>query len=228
MQPNVAIIIPAGPGDGAWRDLLPQLAGADAREIVLVLAEEDDVSVDSNLNICVVHAPAGRALQLNAGTRASKADWLWFLHADSAVTNKTLEAMRGFVDTNQDAIGYFCLGFVGDGPRWMFLNAWGASLRSRLFGLPFGDQGLLMPRRVFRQLGGFSESIGKGEDHALIWMARAQGIPLHAIKATIRTSARRYAENGWWKTTRMHLHMTQDQATRFSRQAKANEVIDRS
>ena len=228
MRPDVAIIIPAGPGDGAWRNLLPQLDGADAREIVLALAEGEVGSADSGLDIRVVHAPAGRARQLNAGANASNAGWLWFLHADSAVTRKTLQAMREFVRTSHDAIGYFRLGFFDDGPRWMFLNAWGAALRSRLFGLPFGDQGLLMPRRVFRQLGGFDESIGKGEDHALIWRARAQDIPLHAIKATIRTSARRYADNGWWRTTRMHLRMTRDQATRFSRQANASEVIDRS
>ncbi len=228
MQADVAIIVPVGPGDGAWRKLLPQLDSADAREIVLVLAEGDEQPADDGLNRRVVHAPAGRAHQLNAGAVASNTDWLWFLHADSAVTKNALQAMREFVRTNHDAIGYFRLGFADDGPRWMFLNAWGAMLRSRLFGLPFGDQGLLMPRRVFRLLGGFDDSIGKGEDHALIWMARARSIPLHAINATIRTSARRYADNGWWKTTRMHLRMTREQATRFSQQAKTNEVIERS
>ncbi len=228
MQSNVAIIIPAGPGDTAWRKLLPQLDAAEAREIVLVLAEGDDEFVDTNAETRVVHSPAGRARQLNSGANASHADWLWFLHADSEVSTKTLDATREFVCSGQDAIGYFRLGFADDGPRWMFLNTWGAALRSRLFGLPFGDQGLLMPRRVFEGLGGFDESVGKGEDHALIWAARAQGVPLRAIKAMIRTSARRYAENGWWRTTRMHLGMTREQATRFSRHAKATETRLRS
>ena len=228
MKPSVAIIIPAGPGDTAWRKLLPQLAAANALEIVLVLAEGDDEFADTHANTRVMHSSAGRARQLNAGAHASHADWLWFLHADSAVTTNTLEAMRGFVEANQDAIGYFHLGFLDDGPRWMFLNAWGAVLRSRLFGLPFGDQGLLMPRRIFERLDSFDESVGKGEDHALIWAARAKDIPLRAIKATIRTSARRYAENGWWRTTRAHLGMTREQATRFSRRIKASEVSARS
>ena len=228
MQSTVAIIIPAGPGDTAWRKLLPQLDAAEAREVVLVLAEGDDEFVDINANTQIVHSPAGRARQLNVGANASHADWLWFLHADSEVSTTTLEAMREFIRMAQDAIGYFRLGFADDGPRWMFLNTWGAALRSRLLRLPFGDQGLLMPRRVFERLGGFDESIGKGEDHAFIWMARAQGIPLHAIKATIRTSARRYAENGWWRTTKTHLSMTREQATRFSRHARTNEAIDQS
>lgn len=228
MPSSIAIIIPVGPGDSAWRKLLPQLAVANSHEIVLALAEGEDGFVEGDLNTRVVHSPAGRARQLNTGVNASQANWLWFLHADSEVTPATIEAMHRFVDADRGAIGFFRLGFQGDGPRWMFLNAWGAALRSRLFGLPFGDQGLLMQRRIFEALGGFDESVGKGEDHALIWSARAKGIPLRAIKATIRTSARRYAENGWWRTTKTHLGMTCDQATRFSRTNKANEAKARS
>ena len=227
MPLSVAIVIPVGPGDRSWLPLLPQLATAEVREIVLALTDEDDIAQSSG-NVRIVRASAGRSSQQNAGAEATQADWLWFLHADSRVTPRTLDALKDFVSADEDAIGYFKLGFLDDGPRWMFLNACGAALRSRVFGLPFGDQGLLMPRRIFERLGRFDESISKGEDHALIWMAREQGIPLRAIKATIRTSARRYAENGWWRTTTTHLRMTREQATRFSRHAKKNEVIDPS
>ncbi len=228
MPSKVAIIIPAGPGDAAWRLLLPQLAAAAADEIVLALADGDAGLANSDLNIRVVHSPAGRAHQLNVGANASGAEWLWFLHADSVVESRTLDAMHAFVSEAPQAIGYFRLGFVNDGPALMFINAWGAGLRSRWMGLPFGDQGLLMPRKIYEALDGFDESVGKGEDHALIWAARARGIPLRAIKATVRTSARRYAENGWLRTTMMHLRMTREQATRFSRRTKLHEAIDRS
>lgn len=228
MPSKVAIIIPAGPGDAAWRALLPQLATASAEEIVLALVDGDEGLSDSDLKIRVVHSPAGRALQLNVGAKASRAEWLWFLHADSVVPSRTLEAMHAFMSDAPDAIGYFRLGFINDGPALMFLNAWGAALRSRWLGLPFGDQGLLMPRKIFEALGGFDESVEKGEDHALIWAARARGIPLRAIKATLRTSARRYAENGWWRTTMAHLRMTREQAKRFSRRTKLHEAMDRS
>lgn len=228
MRANVAIIIPAGPGDDAWRNLLPQLDGADADEIVLVLAEDDGGIVATGLDIRVVHAPAGRARQLNAGVNASHAGWLWFLHADSELTPGTLKVMRDFVRQDQDAIGYFRLGFVADGPAGMFLNAWGARLRSRIFGMPFGDQGLLMPRRVFAALGGFDENVGKGEDHALIWAAHAGEIPLRALNAIIRTSARRYAEHGWWRTTWQHLRLSRTQAANFSRRARAKAAIGRA
>lgn len=229
MLSNVAIVIPVGPGDTAWGNLMPQLKDADAQETLVVLAEGDVAILDKiGSGLAVIHAPPGRASQLNAGVSASTADWLWFLHADSSVTSRTLEVMREFVRMDQDAIGYFHLGFLDDGPRWMFVNAWGARLRSRLFGMPFGDQGLLLPRRVFRALGGFDESVGKGEDHALIWNAHAHGIPLRPLNATIRTSARRFAEYGWLRTTWQHLRLTRAQAADFSRKAHARANIKRA
>lgn len=229
MPANVAIIVPAAPGDIAWRVLLAQLQGANAKEICLVLAEGDETPVDMHASAFkVLHAPVGRPRQLNAGVAASTADWLWFLHADSVLTPATLAAMHEFVGWDEDAIGYFQLRFLDDGPRWMFLNAWGAALRSRLLGLPFGDQGLLMPRRVLHALGGFDEGIDRGEDHALVWTAHARRIPVRALGASLRTSARRYAEQGWWRTTWQHLCLTRTQAAEFSRQARACAAIERA
>jgi len=83
--------------------------------------------------------------------------------------------------------------------------------------LPFGDQGLLMPRRVFEALGGFDETQPGGEDHALVWAARHAGVPLVALRAPMFTSARKYAQAGWWATTRLHLRLTCTQAWRFAR-----------
>jgi hypothetical protein len=219
MGPSLAIIVPAGPGDRAWTALLPQLAAARARQVVLVLAQGDDEAVSPPpANATVIRAAAGRAHQLNAGAARTDADWLWFLHADSRIVASTLAALHRFVDADETAIGYFDLRFLRDGPRLMFLNTLGAHVRSRLLGLPFGDQGLLMPRRVYETIGGFGERVGAGEDHAAIWAARALDIPLCALRAPLYTSARKYAQRGWWATTRGHVRETVAQARRFSRQ----------
>ncbi|MEZ5463434.1 glycosyl transferase family 2 [Dokdonella sp.] len=229
MVPGVDIIVPAGPGDDAWRGLLPQLAEANANRIALVLAGNDDPDMENPpAGLCIHRSAAGRAIQLNAGARGSDAAWLWFVHADSRVIPATLRAMQRFVDDDAAAIGYFRLRFLDDGPRLMFLNAWGAHFRSRALGLPFGDQGLLMPRRIFDVLGGFDESVAAGEDHDLIWSARTRGIPLLPVPAPIFTSARKYAKRGWWRTTREHLGMTRDQARRFSRRHAHPDSIEPS
>lgn len=218
MAPDLAIIIPAGPGDHAWRALLPQLADARARDVVLVVARcEDDTVEPLPGNVTLVRSAAGRARQLNAGVHVTDAGWLWFLHADSRIASSTIPALRRFITDDATAIGYFDLRFLHDGPRLMWLNALGAHLRSRWLGLPFGDQGLLMPRRVYDAIGGFNEGIGGGEDHAAVWAARARGVPVRAVRAPLYTSARKYAQLGWWATTRRHVRLTLEQARRFSR-----------
>ena len=219
MKSDLAIVVPAGPGDNAWHGLLPQLVPAAAREILLVLPN-DATDAPGNLpeNVRIVRATAGRSSQLNAGADISNARWLWFLHADSRVDSTSLTAVAAFVTEDADAIGYFDLGFLDDGPRLTKLNAAGANLRSRIAGLPFGDQGLLIPRRVFGALGSFDLSLPSGEDHALVWKARHAGIPLRRLTATIYTSARKYAQHGWWRTTRHHLVLTCRQAWRHSRE----------
>jgi len=224
LTPTLSIVMPAGPGDDAWHMSLPALqractAAALDTDVVLVLPEAVSVSGNLPLGVRVLHAPTGRASQLNAGAQASDGDWLWFVHADSAFDADALDALQRVLARNEDAIGYFDLRFLGDGPALTVLNAAGAWLRSRLLGLPFGDQALLMPRRVYDRLGGFADV--PGEDHALVWAARRAGVPLRPVGATVHTSARRYAMRGWLATTLRHLVLTAVQAWRYSRGAAA-------
>jgi GT2 family glycosyltransferase len=165
----------------------------------------------------VLQSAPGRAIQQNLGAAGASTAYLWFLHADSRLAADTLPALRDFLARDSGALGYFDLRFDDDGPACMRVNAFGARLRSRCLGLPFGDQGLVLPRTAFESLGGFDARIGRGEDHDLVWRARHAGLPLHALEATLYTSARRYAEHGWWRTTVAHLCASVLQAWRFSR-----------
>lgn len=201
----IAVVIPAGPGDRAWQGLLPLLSGFG--EVVLSGVAGDNLQ--PNHGAITVAGPAGRARQLNAGTAASALPWLLFLHADSRPDASLAAALRRAPEG--DYLGYCRLRYY-DGPPWMRLTEAGVWLRSRVFGLPFGDQGMLMPRTVFERLGGFDERIACGEDHAMVWAARHAGLPLQPLAAALPTSARRYVEAGWWTVTRSHLAKTWAQA----------------
>ncbi|MDT8320801.1 MAG: glycosyl transferase family 2 [Xanthomonadales bacterium] len=215
----VAVVIPAGPGDRAWEGLLPLLSGFG--EVVLSGVAGDDLPPKSGT--ITVTGPAGRARQLNVGAAASALPWLLFLHADSRPDSSLAAGLRRAPDG--DYLGYCTIRYY-DGPPWMRLTEAGVWLRSRVFGLPFGDQGMLMSRAVFERLGGFDERIACGEDHALVWAARHAGLPLQPLAATLPTSARRYVEAGWWTVTRSHLAKTWAQARSWRRaglKAQASE-----
>jgi GT2 family glycosyltransferase len=146
-----------------------------------------------------------------AASRSGR-EWLWFLHADSRPDAAAVEALAAFLGTGSDALAYFDLRFAKGGPALMRLTEYGAGLRCRWFGLPFGDQGFLIRRERFYELGGFDESRPYGEDHALVWAARRAGLPVMRIPAALTTSARRYAQQGWWSTTLRHQWLTWQQA----------------
>ncbi len=223
--PKLAVIVPVGPDDEAWRALLPQLAVLPAGS-ELCLSFADAVPADAcallrvhvpALTATVIAGPPGRALQLNAGIAATNAPFLWLLHADSQLTPAVPAALDRALAEASEALSYFDLAFDGDAPALMVLNRIGAWIRSHWLGLPFGDQGFVIARRTLAALGGFRAEDGRGEDHALVWRARRAGVPLRPARATLRTSARRYIERGWLATTVDHLVETWRQVRRFRR-----------
>lgn len=227
MDTRIAVVVPVGPGDQAWRGLLPQLDAlpADA-ELRLVACRAEDEAHEALAHAAGLpadrrwmRAPRGRARQMNAGAAATCGGVLWFLHADTRFDDpaRAVAAVLATSAAHPDAIGFLDLRFADDGPSATAINAFGAWLRSRWLRMPFGDQGLFLARATFERLGGFDQTLPSAEDHALVWAARRAGLPLRAAGASITTSARRYAEYGWARTTLRHLALTAQQAWRFSR-----------
>jgi hypothetical protein len=213
----LSVIIPLARHEDQAQGLLGQLRGLpDNSEIIIVKAHDD-----------VLHRPSpwpatlawreyvnggGRARQMNLGARVARGDWLWFVHADSRLLPQTLPALGAFIGRPHDALGWFDLRFRTDGPWLCRLNAWGANLRSRWWGLPFGDQGLVLRRSRFATLGGFQESLPCGEDHHFVWQAHGRNLPVLPVGAPLATSARKYADQGWLRMTLRHIRLTASQA----------------
>ncbi len=153
-------------------------------------------------------APRGRARQMNRGAAEARGEWLWFLHADTRFGPGVLPALEHFLARGEPALGWFDLAFRDDGPRLAWLNAWGANRRSAWLGIPFGDQGFVLPAEAFRRLGRYDEAAPYGEDHLLVWAAHGQGLPLRRLRAGLWTSARKYARLGWGATTWLHWRLT--------------------
>lgn len=221
--PELSIVIPLAPDERQHLHLVDQL-GAAGPEVELILVRCTAAATPLPPGSCttagaplrVVDSVCGRARQLDTGVRAARAPRLWFLHADSQLPSNALTTVVSQLQRWPGSIGYFDLAFAADGPRWVWLNALGARLRSRWLGLPFGDQGLFMDRFVLERLGGFDTGLRSGEDHELIWRAHRHRVQLRSTGLAITTSARRYADRGWFRTTARHLYLTATQAWQYS------------
>lgn len=211
------MIIPLARHEKDWWDLLPDLASLPSEsEIILALSHDAEPltlpQIQIGQNIRQVREGDGRGPQMNAAVRAAKGDLLWFLHADSRLHSDTIAALLRRAAEYPGRLLYGDLAFLADATPLMKLNEIGGWFRSHLLGMPFGDQGLCISKKLFHAVGGYPEDLHYGEDHVFVWRARQQGIRIQPIGAPVFTSARKYRERGWIRTTARHLWLTLRQA----------------
>lgn len=209
---NLSIIIPVKQNDDSWKELVQELlAFKDEFEIILVGPDFKDQKSE-NPKVHFEYSKQGRALQQNHGAKIATKTFIWFLHADSRLSNRPLKTIMDKIKQHPEAIYFFDLNFLTDGPRFMILNTIGAYWRSHLLKMPFGDQGFFMARRTFFSLGMFDENLKHGEDHQFIWKAHLRNVPVLPAYAELFTSARKYKNLGWITTTIKHVILTYKQA----------------
>lgn len=189
----VSVIIPLAEHEAVPEDLLAVLPGA----FELVLARGGT-----------------RASSMNHAASVARGRHLWFVHADTTLSADAVPQLLLRLQEKHAAVRYFDLRF--DGGALMRLTECGVTFRSRVMGLPFGDQALCLPAAMFLALGGYDEAAAHGEDHKLVRNARRAGFTVQPVGATITTSARKYRDKGWFRTTFMHLRLTLLQSLRAS------------
>jgi len=196
---------------GLWA-VLPTLDAADglARALAALglpdtkIVVADGGSADRTREIArtagaaVVEAPRGRGNQLAAGAvfaLGQGAQWLLFVHADTRLAPDWPRAAASFVaaDPAGARAAYFRLAFDDPDPRAARVARL-ANWRARTFGLPYGDQGLLVPADLYRATGGY-RPLPLMEDVDLVRrIGRARLVGLDAVATT---SAARYRRDGW-------------------------------
>lgn len=192
---------PYGQKDLALSVVIP-LAAGEARPVRLLESLPQDFEI-------ILARGGTRASSMNRAAEMASGRHLWFVHADTILSSDAVKALQNCLK-DAAVIYYFDLRF--DGNHLMRLTELGVYFRSRCFGIPFGDQALCLSREAFTRIGGYDERISTGEDHVLIQKAHRLGLPVRPVGATILTSARKYAQNGWFRTTWHHLRLTVSQA----------------
>jgi rSAM/selenodomain-associated transferase 2 len=208
--PDISVIIPVLNEEENLRKLIPYLCsrstGPSEIEIIVADGGSTDGSVDiaSALGVSVIRSPRGRARQMNAGASAAKGRVLYFLHADSFPPEKFDEMILNALDGRIEA-GCFRLNFES---KSIFLGFFAWFSRINLPLCRGGDQSLFITRSLFKTLGGFNERYAIYEDNEFIGRIY-QKAKFRVLPYYLRTSARKYAQNGRFKLqyhfARIHL-----------------------
>jgi rSAM/selenodomain-associated transferase 2 len=209
-KPELSIIVPALNEAGEIEELLATLTAQErvAAEVIVV----DGGSTDGTAEIVRCRADAlpfpvilldserGRARQLNSGARAARGDFLLFLHADSRFEDPL--ALRTGIDelckAGSGNGGRFSLRFrrTGDGGSLAYFF-YERKARLDRPECTHGDQGLLLPRELFRSLGTFDEEAPVAPETRFADRLRERGARWLLLSPEIVTSARRFATEGF-------------------------------
>jgi rSAM/selenodomain-associated transferase 2 len=180
--------------------LVPAAVDGLVREVIIADGGSTDATADiaEAAGATFITAERGRGQQLLAGASQAKSPWLLFLHADTILQSPWEEDAFRFmrsVDVGDaaEAAGVFRFALDDSGVGARILEA-AVHLRGFVLRLPYGDQGLLISRRLYDEVGGF-QPLALMEDVEMV--RRLGGRRITRLRATALTSPRRYQQDGY-------------------------------
>ena len=161
----ISVVIPTLNAEGTLAQTLAALVPAAVDGLVREVVVVDGGSSDGTLQIVdsagaeLLHRSGGRGPQLAAGAERARGPWLLFLHADTVLepgwerdASQFLE--RVDMEQRSPAAGAFRFALDDEGIKPRLLE-WLVALRSSVLKLPYGDQGLLISKRLYDEIGGY-------------------------------------------------------------------------
>jgi glycosyltransferase involved in cell wall biosynthesis len=171
----ISVIIPTLNAERLLPRCFDSLIPAAVRGVVREVIVSDAGSSDGTLDIAdgagahIVHARKGRGMQFIEGAAIAKSDWLLFLHPETSLEPGWEVEAESFInqalmERPRAAVFRFALEDFGGEARRAEAKA---NLRASLFALPYGDQGLLIPKRLYQKTGGY-RALADMEDADLV------------------------------------------------------------
>jgi rSAM/selenodomain-associated transferase 2 len=169
-------------------------------EIIVADGGSSDGTVDQARNHCdrCLHAPSGRAVQMNAGARAASGEAFWFVHADCEVPAGCLEEISDALRHPEVVGGFFRIRIPNRRFVYRLTDSF-AHYAGLLLRMRFGDHGIFCRRTAFEEIGGFPE-VPLMEDAEFFRKLRRLG-RIAIIPSRLISSPRRYEKIGPWRLT---------------------------
>ena len=210
----ISVVIPTHNAERTLPRCFDSLIAAAVCGVVKEVIIADSGSSDTTLAIADAAGaralPAGksRSAGLIAGAGAARCDWLLFLHPETALEPGWENEAESFIaqampELPEAAVFRFALEEFGTKARRAEAKA---ALRGWLLALPYGDQGLLIPKRLYNRLGGY-RALAQMEDADLVRrIGRRRLVKLRA-RAVNQMDRRHGVWRGLWLSLLHALHI---------------------
>ena len=187
---KISLIIPVYNESKTIETMLTQLEQLPGDWEILFAdgGSSDDTLAQIGGRYTVLHAPKGRANQMNFAADRATSQVLWFVHCDSRLPKDAHAQISAAVEKGAKW-GCFHIGFDYDGP-FMGCNTYFSNRRAKR-GIAFGDQGIWVRKDIFDSMGGFPD-LPIMEDYEFSRQMNAANIPICQLPGRIITSGRRY------------------------------------
>jgi len=218
---QVSVIIPTLNEASSIAGLIQQTRLVGDCEIIVIDGGSSDGTVErAHAADIVLSTKSGRANQQNSGAAASSGNVLLFLHADCQLQPGCFDAIAAALENPNCVGGAFRQTIDATGLRYRILE-WGNSVRVKLFGWAYGDQGIFVRRETFEELGGFPD-FKLMEDLFFMKCLKKTG-KVTLLNHRITVSARRWQKKGiirqtirnWALITAAHCGINPNKLARF-------------
>ncbi len=162
----ISVVIPTLNSEAGLAATLTSLVPAAVDGLVREAIVVDGGSTDRTLEITdhagadIVKAEPGRGPQLRAGAARARFPWLLFLHPDTELEPGWEREVSQFIDRveagrRRDTAAVFRFAIDDEGATPRLIEGISAA-RSRLLKVPYGEQGLLISRALYNEIGGYA------------------------------------------------------------------------
>lgn len=201
-------VVPMGPQD-KWTDQVNArfLPLKNIFDEVLLVGPDHSLKerLPSNFRR-ITSAKTSRAHLLNKGAYEAKDGYLCFLHFDTDFDSENFARLRLML--KPEILYYFEFNFLDPSPSLAKLNVWAANFRANIAHIPMGNQCYNLSKKSFLEVGAFSERLTGNEDAEFMKRWKQKGYKIKKAKGVMKSSAQKYFNRGWLKTTAHDLAWT--------------------